>query len=225
MRIIFALSNNRTRLTSMKHGEKFNTITHLLASIAAIPGLIYLVILAVETSDPWKVTSVSIYGISLLLLYVSSTLCHGHCGRFEKYFEKLDHLSIYLLIAGTYTPYMLITLRGAWGWSIMGVVWGLASIGMIIDIWPKKSNTINRRIIPLIIYVLMGWLIIIPLQPLSNSLAANGLYLLALGGILYTVGILFFIMSNRFKHAHGIWHLFVIGGSISHYTSISVYVL
>lgn len=209
----------------MKQGEKFNTISHALAAIVAVPGLIFLVMLAVETLDPWRVTSVSIYGATLILLYTMSSLCHGHTGRYEKLFEKLDHLSIYLLIAGTYTPYMLVTLRGIWGWSILGVVWGLAAIGMIIDAWPKNPEKTNRRIIPLIIYVLMGWLIIIPLKPLSENMASDGVFLLALGGILYTVGIIFFVLSDRVKHAHGIWHLFVIGGSVSHYISISAYVI
>ena len=207
----------------MQHGERFNTITHLLAGVLAVPGLIYLIVLATNTGDPWKIVSVSIYGATLLLLYISSTLCHGHSGRFQGFFEKLDHLSIYLLIAGTYTPYMLVTLRGSWGWSIFGVVWGLALIGVLIDIWPKNSE--NKRILPLIIYLVMGWLVIIPIQPLTESLASNGVWLLAVGGVLYTVGVVFFILSDRVKHAHGIWHLFVIGGSLSHYMSISAYVI
>jgi len=209
----------------MRQGEKFNTITHFLAALAAIPGLVSLIILAAETHDPWKITSVTIYGVSLLLLFISSTLCHGHHGRFEKIFQKLDHLSIYLLIAGTYTPFMLVTLRGVWGWSILGVVWGLALVGMLIDIWPDNPNKVNRRIIPLLIYLLMGWLVIIPLQQLSAKLASNGVTLLAVGGLLYTFGVLFYILSDRIKHAHGVWHLFVIGGSVSHYASISIYVL
>ena len=98
----------------MHPGEKFNTFSHLLAATVAIPGLIYLIILASATSDPWKISSVTVYGVSLLLLFISSTLCHGHSGRFEKHFEKMDHLAIYILIAGTYTPYMLVTLRGVW---------------------------------------------------------------------------------------------------------------
>jgi len=209
----------------MQHGEKFNTITHLLAAIVAIPGLVYLIVLAAETGDAWKITTVTIYGASLLLLYTSSTLCHGHSGRFQKFFEKLDHLSIYLLIAATYTPYMLVTLRGSWGWTIFSIVWGLAVIGMLIDVWPKPADKENRRIIPLIIYLVMGWLVVIPLKPLAENLASNGVMLLALGGALYTIGVIFFVLSERVKHAHGIWHLFVIGGSASHYVSITAYVI
>ncbi|MEB8433773.1 hemolysin III family protein [Cocleimonas sp. KMM 6892] len=209
----------------MQQGEKFNTITHFLAAVLAVPGLIYLIVLAANTGDAWKIVSASIYGTTLLLLYISSTLCHGHSGRFRDLFEKLDHLSIYLLIAGTYTPYMLVTLRGNWGWTIFAVVWGLALIGMLIDVWPKDANKENKRIIPLIIYLVMGWLVIIPIQPLTESLASTGVWLLAVGGVLYTVGVVFFILSDRVKHAHGVWHLFVIGGSLSHYISISAYVI
>ncbi len=212
----------------MHPGEKFNTLSHLIAAIIAIPGLIYLIILASATADPWKITSVSIYGVTLVLLYVSSSLCHGHSGRFEAFFEKMDHLAIYLLIAGTYTPYMLVTLRGVWGWSMLAAVWSLALIGIIIDIWPRaKTSNLKEpsRIIQLVIYLIMGWMIIFALGPLIENLASNGVALLALGGVLYSIGVVFFVLSERVKHAHGIWHMFVIGGSVSHYISISAYVI
>ncbi|MEE9351624.1 MAG: hemolysin III family protein [Thiotrichaceae bacterium] len=210
----------------MKHGEKFNTLTHFLAAVVALPGIIYLIFLAVETADPWKITSVSIYGATLFSLYLSSTVYHAHNGRFKLFFQKLDHLSIYLLIAGTYTPFMLVTLHGKWGWSILGIVWGLAVIGIALDTIPKKkTEKEDKRIPQLIIYLLMGWLIVIPFNILSDNLHSNGLYLLALGGLLYTAGIIFFVLDYRLKHAHGIWHLFVVGGSVSHYFSISAYVI
>lgn len=211
----------------MQHGERLNTFTHFLAALIALPGIIYLIVLASYTGDPWKITSVSIYGATLLLLYIASSIYHGHSGRFKKLLQKFDHLSIYLLIAGTYTPYMLVTLRGAWGWSILGVVWGLALIGMIIDVLPKRSESDKKdqRIPQLIIYLVMGWLIIIPLKPLAESLASDGVLLLALGGGLYTLGVIFFILDDKVKHAHGIWHCFVIAGSVSHYASITAYVI
>jgi hemolysin III len=209
----------------MQHGEKFNTVSHLLGAFIALPGILFLIILAVQTGDPWKIISTSIYGFTLVLLYMLSSLYHGHGGRFKKHFQKLDHLSIYLLIAGTYTPYMLVTLRGVWGWSILGVVWGLALIGMIIDLLPKDPDKKDKRIIQLGIYLIMGWLVIIPLQPLAEKLAINGVFLLGLGGVLYTVGVVFFVLDGKVKHAHGIWHLFVIGGSVSHYASITAYVI
>ena len=208
----------------MKHGERFNTVTHFLASLIALPGMIFLIILASNTSDPWKITSVSIYGTTLFALYFSSTLYHGHNGRFKQLFQKLDHLSIYLLIAGTYTPFMLVALRGVWGWSILGVVWGLAVIGIMLDTIPKQ-NMEDKRIPQLVIYLLMGWLVIIPFNALSQKVDSYGITLLALGGLLYTVGVVFYILDTRVKHSHGIWHLFVIGGSVSHYFSISLYVI
>ncbi len=215
----------------MQYGEKFNTVSHLLAALLALPGVIYLIILASQTGDPYKIASVSIYGVTLVLLYIASTTYHYHAGPYKKIFQKLDHLSIYLLIAGTYTPYMLVTLKGAWGWSILGIVWGLALIGILLDLWPKsnrnrvKPSEEDKRIPQLIIYLVMGWLVVIPLKQLLEQLSSYGITLLAVGGILYTLGIIFFILDHRVKHAHGIWHLFVIGGSVSHYVSISVYVV
>jgi len=215
----------------MQYGEKFNTVSHLLAALIALPGVIYLIILASQTGDPYKIISVSIYGTTLILLYMASTIYHYHSGPYKKLLQKLDHLSIYLLIAGTYTPYMLVTLRGAWGWSILGVIWGLAFIGMMLDLRTKKSvkdgniPEEDKRIPQLIIYLIMGWLVVIPLKPLSEQLASYGTSLLAVGGILYTLGIIFFILDSRLKHAHGIWHLFVIGGSVSHYVSITAFVV
>ncbi len=215
----------------MQYGEKFNTVSHLLATLLALPGVIYLMVHASQTGDPYKIVSVSIYGITLVLLYIASTTYHFHSGPYKKIFQKLDHLSIYLLIAGTYTPYMLVTLKGVWGWSILGVVWGLALIGILLDLWPKnnrnrvKPSEEDKRIPQLIIYLIMGWLVVIPLKPLSEQLSSYGTTLLAVGGILYTVGVIFFILDHRVKHAHGIWHLFVIGGSVSHFVSISAYVV
>ncbi len=209
----------------MQQGEKFNTVTHFLAALVALPGIFYLIVLAAQTGDTWKIVSVSVYGFTLLLLYAASTLYHGHGGRFKRFLQRVDHISIYLLIAGTYTPYMLVTLRGAWGWSILGAVWGLAIIGMVLDSLPKKKNEEDKRIIQLIIYVVMGWAIVIALKPLAENLASNGVVWLAIGGGLYTFGIIFFLLSDRVKHAHGVWHLFVIGGSVSHYVSISAYVI
>ena len=215
----------------MQNGEKFNTLSHMLAAMLALPGVIYLIVLASQTGDPYKIVSVSIYGVTLILLYMASTIYHYHGGPYKKILQKLDHLSIYLLIAGTYTPYMLVTLRGAWGWTILGVVWGLALIGMALDLKPKfkaineDTQQEDKRIPQLIIYLIMGWLVLIPLKPLSEHLLSYGTTLLATGGILYSLGVIFFILDHRVKHAHGIWHLFVIGGSVSHYVSITAYVV
>ena len=135
--------------------------------------------------------------------------------------QKLDHLSIYLLIAGTYTPFCLVTLRGTWGWTLFGIVWGLALIGMLQEIKPRSE----ARIMSLVIYAVMGWVIVIAVQPLLDRLAMAGFVWLATGGLLYTIGIVFYAFDSRFRHWHGIWHLFVIGGSLSHYIAIANYVI
>lgn len=205
----------------MDKGERFNSISHLIGAAAALAGLVVLVVLASLQGDPWKIVSFSIYGTTLLLLYVFSTLYHSLRGKAKRVFQKLDHLAIYLLIAGTYTPFTLVTLRGAWGWSIFGVVWGLAVLGIIIDSLHIKG----RRILPLIIYLLMGWLCLIALGPLLRALPVPGFLWLLLGGILYTGGLVFYILDERVPHFHGIWHLFVLGGSVSHYLTMLFYVL
>lgn len=209
----------------MHQGEKFNTLSHFLAALIVLPGSIYLYILAANTGDPWKITSVVIYCITLLLMYSTSSIYHGHSGQKKQMLQTMDFLSIYLLIAGTYTPFMLVTLRGTWGWSILAVVWGLAFIGMRIDIRSKNTEQNNSRLVQMTIYLVMGWMIVFALEPLTQHLASNAILLLALGGGLYTFGIIFYLLTDRVKHAHGIWHLFVIAGSVSHYATIAAYVI
>jgi len=201
-------------------GERFNSISHLAGAAIAAVGLIVLIFIAIEKGDPWKIASLGIYGGSLLLLYIFSTLYHSFRGRIKSVFQKLDHLAIYLLIAGTYTPITLITLRGPWGWSLFGIVWGLALVGMIIDLLPEKG----RRIIPVIIYLIMGWVGIFALKPLWTALPPAGLLWLLAGGLFYTGGVVFFAVDKRMPYAHGIWHLFVLAGSICHYLTILGYV-
>jgi len=205
----------------MYHGERFNTITHLVGAALALAGLIVLVVFASLQGDPWKIVSFSVYGASLFLLYTLSTLYHSLRGRAKDIFRKLDHVAIYLLIAGTYTPFTLVTLNGAWGWSLFGVIWGLAVIGIIVDTLHRKG----ARAIQMVIYLLMGWLILVAMYPLVQALPAGAIALLVLGGVLYTGGIAFYALDARVKHAHGIWHLFVLAGSVSHYLAILRYVL
>ena len=205
----------------MYHGERFNSITHLVGAALALAGLVVLVVFASLKGDPWKIVSFSIYGASLFLLYTLSTLYHSLRGRAKEIFQKLDHVAIYLLIAGTYTPFTLVTLRGAWGWSLFGVIWGLAIVGIIVDTLHKKGS----RTIQMVIYLLMGWLIVVAMYPLVQALPTGGLVLLVLGGVLYTSGIIFYALDERMKHAHGIWHLFVLAGSISHFLAVLYYVL
>ena len=205
----------------MYHGERLNAWTHLIGALLSISGASILVTLAVMMGDPWKIVSVSIFGATLILLYSASTLYHSLRGRAKVILRKLDHLSIYLLIAGTYTPFCLVTLRGVWGWTLFGIVWGLAIIGMLQEIRPRSE----ARIMSLVIYAVMGWVVVIAIKPLLDHLETAGFVFLAGGGLLYTIGMVFYAFDSRFRHWHGIWHLFVIGGSLMHYIAIAFYVI
>ena len=205
----------------MYHGEKFNSISHLLGAVLSLVGLTVLVVFAAQQGDPWKIVSFSIYGASLFLLYSASTLYHSWSGPAKALFQRLDHVAIYLLIAGTYTPFTLITLRGPWGWSLFGVVWGLAIAGIILD----SLQNGGKRILQIVIYVVMGWCMLVAMYPLAHNLPSGGIFWLITGGVLYTGGIVFYALDKRLRHGHGIWHLFVLAGSISHYLSIVLYVL
>jgi len=205
----------------MYYGEKFNAISHLLGAVLALAGTAVLVVLAALGGDPWKVVGVSIYGASLVLMYSSSTLYHSvRGGRGKDFLRKMDHQSIYLLIAGSYTPFCLVTLRGPWGWSLLGVVWGLAVVGSLQDLRPRN----DARILSVVIYLLMGWAAVVALVPMVNALGRTGFAWVASGGLLYTVGIVFYALDARLKHAHGIWHLFVLAGSAAHFIAILMYV-
>jgi len=205
----------------MYHGEKFNAITHLAGALLALAGAVVLIVLAAREGDPWKVVSVSIYGTTLVLLYSFSALYHSLRGRAKNVLRELDHHSIYLLIAGSYTPFCLVTLRGPWGWSLFGVVWGLAVLGSLQELWLKNS----ARILSVVIYIVMGWVALVALIQLLHALGPAGFAWLVAGGLFYTIGIVFYVIDTRLKHAHGIWHLFVLAGSASHYVAILKYVL
>lgn len=205
----------------MYHGERLNAWTHLVGTMLSISGASILITLAAMMGDPWKIVSVSVFGATLILLYSASTLYHSLRGRAKMILRKLDHLSIYLLIAGTYTPFCLVTLRGVWGWTLFGIVWGLALIGMLQEIRPRSE----ARILSLVIYAVMGWVVVIAIGPLLDRLETAGFVCLATGGLLYTVGMVFYAFDSRFRHWHGIWHLFVIGGSLMHYITIAFYVI
>ena len=205
----------------MYYGEKFNALTHLVGAVFALAGTVVLIVLAALDGDPWKIVSVSIYGATLILLYSFSTLYHSLRGRAKIILRKLDHNSIYLLIAGSYTPFCLVTLRGPWGWSLFGVVWGLAAFGILQELWSKSE----ARILSVVIYVVMGWVALAALAQLLHALGPAGFAWLVAGGLFYTVGIVFYLIDKRLAHAHGIWHLFVIAGSACHYVAILLYVV
>jgi hemolysin III len=157
----------------------------------------------------------------MIVLYLSSTLYHSLRGRAKNVFHVFDHCAIYLLIAGTYTPITLITLRGRWGWWLFGIVWTLAIAGVLKDTLLRG----RYRPISVVLYVLMGWLVVVAIQPLRTAMPSRGIVWLAAGGLAYTLGIVFFALSKHVVHAHGVWHLCVIGGSACHYVAVTRYVL
>lgn len=204
----------------MYEGERFNSISHLIGAVAALAGLVVAVVVAARQGDPWKIVSFSIYGTTLFLLYTISTLYHSLRGRAKRFFHKLDHYSIYFLIAGTYTPFTLVTLRGGWGWTIFGIIWSLVVLGVVLESLPQKGN----RVLSLVVYVLMGWLVLVALKPLLQALPGAGFAWLLAGGLFYTGGLVFYVFDEKVRHFHGIWHLFVLAGSVSHYVTILFFV-
>ena len=205
----------------MYHGERFNAWTHLFGAVLASIGAVWMLVLASFQGDVWKIVSMAIYGVTLVILYSASTVYHSVRGRAKVIMQKVDHFSIYLLIAGSYTPFCLVTLRGPWGWTLFGIVWGLAVIGMLQEIKPRSE----ARVLSIVIYAVMGWIVLVAVKPLLATLGTAGFAWLATGGVLYTVGIIFFAYDQRFRHWHGIWHLFVIAGSLLHFVAVFFYVL
>jgi hemolysin III len=205
----------------LHYGEKLNSFSHLFGAILALIGSTVLILIASRLGDPWKISSFSVYGATLLTLYVCSTLYHGIQGASKEILQKFDHCAIYLLIAGTYTPFALVSLRSTWGWPLLGVVWGLALVGIVQEIWLAGAT----RRWSLMIYVLMGWLSLSVALPLITALGWYGFAWLAAGGILYTGGIVFYVADTKIRHGHGVWHLFVLGGSTCHYFAVYFYVV
>jgi len=204
----------------MYPGERFNSITHLIGTVLALVGAVALVVVASLHGDPRRIVSVSIYGASLLLLYTSSTLYHSLRGRAKRVFRHLDHTAIYLLIAGSYTPFTLVVLRGRLGWGLFAAVWTLAGLGILQEFRRNKGH----RVLSVVIYVAMGWLAVVALHPLVEAIGAGGLAWLIGGGVCYTAGIGFYAFDHRMPVLHGIWHLFVLAGSAAHFVLILVYI-
>ena len=203
-------------------GEEIaNSITHGIGAALSIAGLVILVVMAALHGDAWHIVSCSIYGASMIMLYTASTLYHAFQSPKVKHAMRiLDHSSIYLLIAGTYTPFTLISLRGPWGWSLFGVVWGLALTGIIFKLYfTGRFNKIST-----IIYVLMGWIAVIAIKPMIDIIPFGGLALLFGGGLSYTLGVIFYVWKKLPYH-HAVWHLFVLGGTVLHFFAILFFVL
>jgi hemolysin III len=203
----------------MYHGERFNSITHLVGAALALAGAVVLIVLASLHGDARKIVSVSIYGVSLLTLYTVSTLYHSVQGRAKGILRHLDHTAIYLLIAGSYTPFTLVVLGGRLGWWLFAAVWTMAAIGVIQEFREVKGE----RVLSVVLYVAMGWLAVVALGPLARALGTVGLAWMIGGGVFYTAGIVFYAFDRRLPVFHGIWHLFVLAGSVSHYIVILSY--
>lgn len=213
-------TENRTQRYSP--GEELaNSLTHGVGAILATGGLAWLVTLAALRGDAWHIVACSIYGAAMVVLYTASTLYHAiPSPRAKRVLQVIDHSAIYLLIAGTYTPFTLVSLRGPWGWSLFGVVWGLAVTGIVLEIatdrrWPAVS---------IVLYVAMGWVVVVATRPLVAALPPAGLSLLVAGGLAYTGGLAFYGWK-RLPYSHAVWHLFVLAGTTLHFLAILLYVV
>ncbi len=208
----------------MYYGEKLNSISHLVGAVLALMALGALITVGVQTSDPWIIISFTLFGVSMVLLYTMSTLYHSfHPPKLKRLFQIFDHIAIYLLIAGTYTPYMLVSLRDGNGWLIMGINWALAGIGVLSEIFLSGRAV---KVGQIIIYLAMGWACSFDYASLEAALPPAGLQWLVWGGIAYSTGVVFYVLdkAKKLTHAHGIWHFFVLAGSLCHFFSIIVYV-
>lgn len=196
--------------------EIFNSVSHGTGGLLAIAGTVVLIVLSAVRADAWAVVSACIYGASLIILYTMSTLYHAITNeRAKGFFRIMDHNTIFFLIAGTYTPFTLVTLRGKTGWILFSVVWGAAILGIVLN----SIDLEKFKKISLLCYVMMGWVIIFAIKPMINSLSAVSLIFLLLGGIFYTVGIIFYVIK-KVRYFHSVWHLFTIAGSVFHYFSV-----
>ena len=202
--------------------ELISSISHGIGALLAVAALAVAVIFSVFSGDAWRVASVSVYCSMMIVLYTNSTIYHAlRPGTVKKVFRVIDHCSVFLLIAGTYTPYTLVTLRGPLGWTLFGVVWGAALMGIVLTTVDFK----RFAKFSMACYLLMGWVVVAAIKPLSQNLAPNGILLLVLGGLLYTAGAVLYLIGRKKKYIHSVWHFFVLAGSVLHYFSILFYVV
>jgi len=213
---------NRTFKATHKqsNGEEIaNSITHGIGAAFGVAALVILVVFGAKQGDPWKVVSFSIYGFTLIALFMASTLYHAFRDEHTKALFKLfDHISIYLLIAGSYTPILLTSMRGPWGWSMFGVIWGIAIAGILLKIWFLG----RYKAISVVVYLTMGWVVLIAFKPLLETIPHGFFLWLAIGGACYTLGVIFYVWRT-FPYHHMVWHLFVLGGSVTHFIGILKY--
>ncbi|MDF9761059.1 hemolysin III [Peribacillus simplex] len=204
-----------------KKEEVVNAITHGVGVLLSIAALVFLIIFSVQKGSPWHVVISVIYGASMLLLYVSSTLVHSFPeGKTKDIFEIFDHSAIYIFIAGTYTPIMVLVIQGSLGWTLLGIIWGVAIIGVVF-----KAFYVKRFLfLSTLLYIAMGWMIVIVWGPLTAAMPSEGIQLLIAGGLLYTFGAIFYVWRG-FPFHHAVWHVFVLGGSATHFFAVLFYIL
>jgi hemolysin III len=202
-------------------GEEIaNSISHGIGLVAALVATPFLIIHAIRRGDTGFIVGASIFAATMVLLYLASTLYHAlPTGKAKRVFRVIEHSAIFLLIAGTYTPFTLGALRGAWGWTLLGLIWGLATVGVAL----KAFNRLFHPIFSTGLYLLMGWLILIAINPLYTRVPASGLLWLVAGGVAYTTGVAFFAADSRLHYGHFIWHLFVMAGTTCHYFAVFWY--
>ncbi|MEW8092449.1 MAG: hemolysin III family protein [Candidatus Thiodiazotropha endolucinida] len=214
--------SNQTLAERYSIGEEIaHAITHGVGVLLSIGGLAVLVAFSALYGDVWHITSSSIYGATLILLYSFSTLYHGiPYPKAKRVLQRLDHAAIFLLIAGTYTPFTLVNLRGPWGWTMFGLVWGIAIVGMVLELACRK----RYKWLSLSLYLGLGWLVLIAIKPMLLSVETGGLLLLLAGGLCYSLGVIFYVWK-RLTYHHAVWHLFVLTGSVLHFFSVLFYVV
>lgn len=201
--------------------EIAHAVSHGIGVLLSIAGLAVLVVFAALNGNAWHIVSCSVYGATLVMLYTASTLYHGITQpKAKQVLRRIDHAAIFLLIAGTYTPFTLVNLRGSWGWTLFGLVWGLAILGVVLE------TVIKQRIkwLSISLYLGLGWLVLIAIRPLLDSVASGGLILLLAGGLCYSLGVIFYVWKRMAYH-HAVWHLFVMAGSALHFFSVFFYVV
>lgn len=201
--------------------EIAHSVTHGIGALLSVIGLTLLVIYSSMYGDSWHIISSSIYGLTLITLYTSSTLYHAiTVPDVKRFLQKLDHAAIFLLIAGTYTPFTLVNLRGGWGWTLFGIVWSIAIAGMIMELIVKR----RYKRVSLGLYLGLGWIVMIAIDPMITHVEIGGLILLLIGGLFYSLGVIFYVWKKLLYH-HAIWHLFVLAGSAFHFFAVFFYVI
>ncbi|WP_223670739.1 PAQR family membrane homeostasis protein TrhA [Kangiella shandongensis] len=202
--------------------EIANALSHAIGALLSVSAMTLMIMDSLEPFNGWKLGSSIVYGLSLVMLFTTSTLYHSFQPEpVKKVFQTLDHCAIYFLIAGTYTPFTLVSLDGAWGWILFGIIWGLALFGVIF----KTKYQLRFPKVSLITYILMGWVIVIAAPEMLEKVAPGALWLLLAGGLSYTLGTIFYAADKRIPFNHAIWHLFVLGGAICHFLAIYLFVI